>query len=183
VGVGAKKLALVLGGAACVWDDVRAAKALAEEAGVSFSIVVAVNDIGIEEPDITHWVTLHPEKFGAWQAARAARGYPETYIAVAVDYAPRRAPGRVDRRSKDWGGSSGLYADKVALEDGASKVVLAGVPMTPTPHFFNNTPWKNFVSYQHAWRHWKNSYARQTRSMSGWTRELLGPPTVEWLGS
>lgn len=174
--------ALVLGGAARVYDDAREAQALMDQAGLEFGAVVACNEIGIRWPAITHWVTLHPEKFGIWQNARAAAGLPADYVTVVPwDTSAQPAP-RINHKLSDWAGSSGLYAVKVALELAhATHVIVAGVPMTHTPHFNDEKAWGYAEAYRQGWTIWRRNYERRTRSMSGWTMQQVGAPTVEWL--
>jgi hypothetical protein len=83
----------------------------------------------------------------------------------------------VDNKS----GTSGLFAAKVALCDlGFDRVVLCGVPMTATPHLNNRTDWvdrpKTPTDYQRVWAGLPAEYLGRMRSLSGWTRELLGAP-------
>jgi len=79
-------------------------------------------------------------------------------------------------------GSSGLYAVKLALEAGADKVVLAGVPMSAeAAHFFSPEPWQEVGGFIDAWSIVHPRLQHTVRSMSGWTRERLGAPTPDWL--
>ena len=168
--------ALVLGGAATVWDDAAAALDMFDP-----GMVLAVNDIAARwTGQVDYLVTLHPEKLPMWQAQRLRRGMngPATVAHeppadVVMDY---RFPGM------NASGSSGLFAVKVALEAGADRVVLAGVPMTPTPHFFDAGHWGERESFAGAWEIALPHIAGRVRSLSGWTRELLGAPTPDWLG-
>jgi hypothetical protein len=171
--------ALVLGCASCVWDDAKAAQALCPE----FDLVIAVKRIGTEWPGrITHWVTLHPETFAAWQAARKAKGLNEDYRAGTWSGGKDRGA-RFDFRLGDWQGSSGLFAVRAAIEDGrADRVVLAGVPMTASPHYFRGKDWRYAATYQRGWKQHLKEFELKTRSMSGWTRTLLGAPDLAWLG-
>lgn len=169
--------ALVLGGASCVWDDAKAAQALC-----TFDLTLAVNDIGMVWPEpLTHWVTLHPEKFKKWQDGRAENGFNTDYKAVTwVNGGGRNC--RIDAKTTDWGGSSGLLALKVAMEAGANKIILAGVPMTNTPHY--HTPQKNWKYAGTHWPRWERHlklFKDKARSMSGRTKDVLGEPDKEWL--
>ena len=62
-------LALILGGADCVWDDLEAVGRLCD---VPSAVVLAVNDVGYAYPGrVDHWCSLHPENFERWEAKRA----------------------------------------------------------------------------------------------------------------
>lgn len=169
----ARRLALALGGASSVWDDEKAARELAGE----FDLVVACNDIGTQYPGITHWVTLHPDKMAGWLVQRLKNGHPLTGFEIVTH---RQHPKKY-RMTGDWGGSSGLLAVKVALEAGATHVICAGIPMTATPHFFSKPNWRFAENHRNGWNRRKDGLTR-VRSMSGWTRQLLGAPSADWLG-
>lgn len=144
-------------------------------------LTLAVNDVAAcWAGQIDYLVTLHPEKLPRWQAERLRQGWNEPATVaheppadVLMDY---RFPGM------NASGSSGLFAVKVALEAGADRVVLAGVPMTATPHFFDAGHWGERESFAAAWEIALPSIRDRVRSMSGWTRALLGAPSPDWLG-
>lgn len=171
--------ALVLGGALSVWADASNALGLFEPA-----MTVAVNDIGAAwSGPIDIWASLHPEKFPVWCAQRERRGFAPAGELVgheiaggahrAVDY---RWPGM------NTSGSSGLFAVKLAIEAGADRVVLAGVPMAPEgAHFFTTAPWTERDSFIAGWQAAMPFITGKVRSMSGTTKDWLGVPTPEWL--
>jgi hypothetical protein len=89
------------------------------------------------------------------------------------------------------GGSSGFFATKVALDDGATHVVLAGIPIEASAgHIFRPGPWdagqptNPADSYQLTWQLLaEQGHLRRVRSLSGFTATLLGKPTKEWLAT
>lgn len=176
------KTAIVLGGARCVWEDLSEAQKLFSPDGV-----VCVNDIGVDYPErVDFWCTLHPEKFEHWQSLRARKARNMDFIAYAHE--PRDGV-RIDKIT-DYrypgmtsSGSSGLLAVKVAQEEGFERIVLCGVPMSFQGHYFEgaSVSWDDKDSFAPAW---EIALPRlgNVRSMSGWTRELLGAPTSQWLG-
>jgi hypothetical protein len=176
-------VALVLGGGAGVWADVEAALDLSEVDGV-----VACNDVAASWPGrLDAMVSLHAEKLHFWMARRARSGHPPPdrvftkeasgNAKVAVEQIHYRFPGQ------DRTGSSGLFALKVALIDlGFDKAVVCGVPMTEEGrHFFDATAWRGALSHRAGWTQALPQIAERARSMSGWTRELLGAPDAAWL--
>ena len=165
--------ALVLGGAACVWADVDAALGLGE-----FDMVVACNDIGALWPGrLDHWASLHPERLPKWESERRARGYPGGW----VTWAHRAHKGIARDTGGDWAGSSGLLAVRVALEVGASRVVLAGVPLDrDAGHVVRQAAWPSADAFRKGWKRHEADLIG-VRSMSGWTREFLGAPDEVWL--
>lgn len=173
-------IALCLGGAASIRDDWTAALDLG-----AFDFVVACNDAMTVWPgrlDVV--VTLHPEKLQGWRDQRRANGYPDAarYLVHGdsppewTELAEFRFPGQNDS------GSSGLFAAKVALIDlGADRAVLAGIPLTREPHFFDTRQWEAAVGYRAVWDALRPEYCARIRSMSGWTSHFLGLPTAEWI--
>lgn len=163
-----RKRIVILGGASCVWDDLARYKPPAD------CKVMVINDMGMKyQGRVDYWVTLHPEKLWKWQPGREAplnQDY-ETIAYRKVDNA------RVDAVSGDWGGSSGLYAIKVALEKGFDHVVLCGVPMDNQPNIFrpNEAEWKEFKAFRYGWESRLDDIRGKAFSMSGWTREKLNP--------
>ncbi len=172
------RLALVLGGANVVWEDAAAALDMAEP-----DYVFACNDIGTRwAGPLEGWATLHPEKMPGWRAERARRGFLPARehighemaqgIDRAIDY---RFPGMTGS------GSSGLFAVKAAMEK-ADRVILAGVPIDPTgAHFFDAKEWADWQSFIPGWQNAMPHIKDKVRSMSGWTRKLLGAPSPQWL--
>ena len=162
--------ALVLGSGACLWDDLRAL-------GSWGDIVLAVNEAAVAYPHrLDCFVTLHPEKLPKWTEERITRGGNadfETWTGMHKQDLAQHAIG-------GWtNGSSGMLAVGVALEKGATRVVLCGVPMNPEPHFWDPKPWPACATHRKPWTDRLAKMQGRVFSMSGWTRELLGGPP--WL--
>lgn len=187
--------ALVIGGAECVWDDVDALEAMV---GRWSGLVLAVNDVACKRDErtgrcwprrIDHFCTLHAEKVAGWKRQRrelvASLGRSPDWDFYETWSCGKRAP--VDRHFTGMtGGSSGLYAVSVALHLGCERVVLAGVPVDARRNAFRNeTEWKAYRRYTDGWvgrdRVPLPQLAERVRSMSGWTRSLLGAPTPGWI--
>lgn len=174
----APRIGLIYGGARCCWDDEAAVLPLLVGCEV---VRIGINDVGAVVPELDHWVTVHPEKLGPWGDARRANGYPSDYVRWSFSGLDK---GQVDRVLEGWiHGSSGLYAVHVALHglevDGA---VLLGVPMDATPNAFRNERgWAHFERYRTEWEAVAAEIRPAVRSASGWTRDLLGSPTRDWL--
>lgn len=148
--------------------------------------VVAVNHmIARWAGELDYAITLHPEMLEAWQVQRHRRGFPEPSISIAHEAKPGPRIDRVvDYRwpGMNASGSSGLFAVKVALEEGFDRIILAGVPMTADGgHITYGGPWALVNSYTGAWKEALPRLVGKVRSMSGWTKDLLGLPSDEWL--
>lgn len=165
---------IILGGGRSVWDDYVRLK----DKGFTGQIM-AVNDIGMyfDQP-IEHWVSLHPDHLRAWAQLRMKHSLPmprllhtnrHTHdINVCWDLQP-------------YAPFSGLYAAQVGLSLGYNMMVMCGVPQDGKGRFFD-PPWMDNTEHADsnqlkAFRHIieQNQELRGAlRSMSGWTRELLG---------
>ena len=178
--------ALVVGRARGVWEEVAALQEMA-----LFDAVLVVGKVGVIYPgEITHWVSFHAHGLPRWAAERDARGFPEAasywtspFKGTTVAEVSGKPVGRVGC----VGGSSGLIAVTVALEKvEADRVALAGIPMdNERGHVDDDLAWNEAQHYRQAWVDALPRLSGRVRSMSGWTKELLGgePPTPEWLAS
>jgi hypothetical protein len=182
---GNTRVALVLGGAACVWDDLEAALDLGE-----FDGVVLVNDIGIHwRGTADAWVTHHPEHMPRWKQQRHDAEFPSVPVWTFEGYSERKdvtlvaehvAPLRFKGQMST--GSSGLFGVQVAIDGlGFDKALCCGIPMNASPHFLTNRPWTASASYIKGWREAMPHLKGRVRSMSGWTAAELGKPDADWL--
>ena len=173
--------AIVLGGSEDVWNEVLAWEKIYGKQWDG--VVVATNDVGSHWPrELDFWCTLHPERMAPWRAVRKAHGFSEGYITAG------RRRNALDIMVHPWaGGSSGMLAVQVAQYAGCTRVVLCGVPMTPTPHFVESAMHRQkqrWMACAGHWKAWTQQHKRMdgwVRSMSGRTASLLGLPTIEWL--
>lgn len=181
------KSALVVGCAATVWNEVKAARELCE-----FDAVYCVKMAGIHWPaKFKTWVTLHPEFMDGYEAERHKAGLPNGHEIVApltTEVGMHGKKGNIHRRvSYRWPGmnssaSSGIYAAKVALDDGYDRVVLAGIPMTKEAgHFMRGKAWLQRDCFTPGLNKAVPFMRGKVKSMSGHTMELLGSPTASWL--
>lgn len=171
---------LVLGAAACLWEDIDKALSIG-----GYDAVIAAKLAGIAWPGELHsWVTLHPEWMAGYRKRRADKGYPEPRETVG------NGPGKgVDRvadarwpEQRNRSGSSGMFAAKVALDEGFERIVLCGIPMTQqVGRIDGRDGWPAAKTYRAAVLRSKHRLIGKVRSVSGWTEELLGSPDPEWL--
>ena len=173
---------LVLGGAATVYYELGRA---IEQFGKP-DMVVAVKDIWIEYPKVDVVCTFHIDRIPNELARRRKLGYPDpkevwTYQGVRP---PKPALPFPVKFHKSRGGSSGLLGAFVGTIV-ADRAVLCGIPMDPEmPHYHNRKhgkPWKEGRLYKPHWQDAKHQLIGKVKSMSGWTKELLGTPTLQWV--
>lgn len=176
------RTALILGGSRFVEEDATLALRLFQP-----DCFIAVNDmIGRWSGELHHAVTLHPERLAFWLRERAKNCHPGHYSVWSNRSVTRSVGGKTYKPDKiimDLGGSSGLLAVAVGIHLGLDRMVLAGVPMDPDAGHVvrGRAPWMGTRSYRKAWVKHHDHIADRVRSMSGWTRDLLGAPTPEWL--
>lgn len=143
------------------------------------TIIVGNDQIERYPGFIDHAVTLHPDKFSMWMSRRRANGFPMPSRAWA-----HRPYSGISDWSRDWHGSTGLFAIKLARELGYVHIVLCGVPMEATAgHFVRQKDWPEAEAFKRAWLPRLTSLKPYVRSWGGWTREMFGEPTREWLSA
>ena len=172
-------LALILGSAACVWDDLAVAKELI---GDRAHVVIIANYTGIKYAgDIDAWVTLHPDLMNNWQDQREALGFNTDYRSFTHE---NRRNVRAEIVRERYQGSSGLYAAHVGFRAfGASGVILCGVPMdADAGHIIRAGQWGPVAKYRPAFEQAKAD-GLNIRSMSGWSGALFGAPDADWIAS
>lgn len=177
------KLAIVLGGGPGVWLEAAEALEIIPEGGGH--LYIATNRAGVVAPRVDHWVSFHVDHFPKWIEEREARNQEVTAQLWTAER--RKTPVGMDdatiKRAENWAGSSGLLAVTVALEHlGCDRVICAGVPLDQEQgHFDDPKPWRDAVNYRIGWTRSLAKMAGRVRSMSGWTMQLLGAPSEDWL--
>ena len=153
-----------------------------------FDGAVACNEAGTWWPDkLDGWVSLHSPKIVGWARQRSANGFPPAKrMAGHVNETSRKNPALefVDHlfQGQLHIGSSGLFAVKFALIDlGFDRAVCCGMPMDEQAHFFGPIPWTGAKSHRRGWEEAFPAIRDRVRSLSGWTAELLGRPTAQWI--
>lgn len=151
---------VIVGGAACVWRDYKRVDGEHD--------LMTVNDITMHFPaEIHHAYSNSREDIERWVDCRR-----DTLI---------QAYGQVGQvhSLKDWPwtgrGSSGLGATLTGLALGYDRIILCGIPMDGSPHYFD-PPWMTSNVGLEDMKHWKKHDLSKVRSFSGRTREHLGSP-------
>ena len=160
--------ALVCGSAATLLEDYYRAKELRPDADT-----IIVNDVSeILKGDLLY--TLHPEKLDKWVQ------WQKTAFGHTIPTYSYKAPADFIFPLSGSSGSSGWSGAKLGLLMGYPEVILCGVPLLPIP-YSKRGPAQDFMSQRGL-----DTYRRgvlddlhlhaQIKSMSGWTREVLGEP-------
>ncbi len=129
---------------------------------------------------VDHWATLEP-RFFADESKRLGDALSKHTGADLAEtgfnfYWSKKPPG--------WDGTGGLFAAKIALAMGYDRIVLCGIPMDGSGHWYSKGddtrgldifigPWIEFAK--------RLDVINRVRSMSGRTRQLLGAPNRDFL--
>ena len=170
---------LVIGSAACVWEDLRHYD---QQHGDQDRL--AVNDMMAYYPGrLQYGATLHGEKLPGWTFGQyflcAKGGWPPMQVHSHVHRDGIRYVWPLQRE----GGTSGIFAVMVGLLMGYERIVLAGVPCDASPRFFD-PPWKLHAQFgmetvQQEWQRARDEvpmFRERVCSLSGQTKEWLGAP-------
>lgn len=181
-------LALVIGSAQCVWDDLGRVYELLN--GQRPEWVLSVNDFACQWDGFKNWdnsldafVTFHAEKLEMWREKRLGAGLPEPGLWVT---APRRPlPDFPVLTVPNWGGSSAFLAVSCAVNHlRARKIIAAGCPLDYNmSHFDRDKPFSAAGSYRRGWQTHHADLRHRLRSMSGWTRDQYGEPDKGWVSA
>lgn len=173
-----KKVIFALGGANCLHDDLTRAKAIVEP-----DTIIATNHAGKDYGGIVdHWCSMHPEKMNGWVNERTKKGLPPAKMLWRPRH--KQPHGLEMQAAPSWGGSSGLLAVTVGLlYCEATHIIVCGMPYEPENAHYDDvrTPWSEASRYRASWNRYFNQMRDRVRSMSGWTRQLLGEPDERWL--
>jgi hypothetical protein len=173
-----RDIAIVVGGGGDPISEFDAAKAMCEDASRSVATFVCNDMIALFPYPIDFAGTLHPDKMHVWIRLRTEHSYP---MPLGSIWSHRSYKG-FTHHTRDWQGSSGLLMTKIARECGYTHIILAGVPMTvDAEHFVRHQRWNAAPGFVRGWRRQEGILRPYVRSISGWTQETFGAPSIEWL--
>lgn len=154
---------------------------------------MCVNDVILHYPgDIHHLASCDGPMLTKWWAARRPPYKQRFHVNPRMHTVDNEQSG-VARNVELWsfsgGGTSGLFACYVGLYLGYDEIILCGIPIDNTGHYWE-CPWektnfqreianKNGVIRGDGRRFWTNAkekFAGRVKSMSGFTKDLLGAP-------
>lgn len=139
-------------------------------------------------PKVKHWVSVDSEELKDW--AENLPGDPIRHTMgdwpwFDVDWGVKNC--EITPDDIIWHGSSSLFAAHIGLSMGYDRIVLAGCPLDDKGHWYfdgldeNRGPDWNNQSFI-AWQEFKEyPGSEKVRSLSGFTAEVMGRPTKEWL--
>jgi hypothetical protein len=134
--------------------------------------------IGLDAVDkyvwpILYMATYHPVEIPEIRIRREKAGGNLDYKVISMEardgvdiLEPFRPPS----------GSSSLLGALAAIRMGYRRIILCGCPLDG-----KNATGGSYETFREGWKAFAGELAGRVRSMSGWTAELLGMPTEEWL--
>jgi hypothetical protein len=176
------KYLIITGAAPSVLDDVEAVpKSIpVGNGGAFFSpaydyMLIGLTAAGMHAIPCKYMATYHPTLIPEVKVRREAAGGNTDYIIISHEARPGVSiiePLLPGERS----GSSALLGAQAALKLGYSRIILCGCPLEG-----KNASGGAYDSFRIGWINKQKFLNDRVRSMSGWTKELLGAPTDEWL--
>lgn len=134
---------------------------------------MAVSQVGMFLPGITHWYSTHAEMFQHWFPVRRLECGKGAYLTHS-----KHAPADVIwPLGAKYARTSGLAAAIVGCELGYDEVVLAGLPADDGGHFYPSDRFEEYGQdrYRFLWEALRDNYFNgRVTSLSGNTREWLG---------
>lgn len=176
---------LVLGTARCVFDDLKEWKKIEPEAYDTMAICEAAQAFN----GFDHLATTEPGVAKKYRDIIDKADPPFRAVIHSSGCGP--AVDFVWSFSAN-GGTSSLFATQVALSLGYDLVVLAGCPLDSSGHFYdppgaptNPACLYDKPGFRHLRTDWKAAadelFGGDVRSFSGFTKDVCGFPTKEWL--
>lgn len=167
------RILIIAGSAAGALEEVNAFLALRVEegapkdAGIDFMIIGM--DAAFLPAPVKYLATYHPVDIEEAQKRREAAGRNTDYAIIAHQQYKDKVSLIIP--CKPPSGSSALLGVLAGIKYGYQKIIVCGCPLQD----------KKYIQYQKGWTAKENEIKNAARSMSGWTMELLGAPTGEWL--
>lgn len=188
---------IIIGSAPCLADDITALIDLlmsyrmirmgAEMSGTFDYMAIGLDAADIISVPIRHVATYHNYELPAFRERRIKSGLNIDYLAHSHE-AFRSTSTPIDGRTwpdlkpdgspwvdRIWpyqkpSGSSALLGIQAGLGMGYEKIIVTGCPLSG-----------RYEEFHKGWIVQLDTIKDTVRSMSGWTRDLLGAPTKEWM--
>ena len=123
---------------------------------------------------IEYVATYHPTEIPKIKELRESGGGNTDYKVISHE---QRPDVDIFEPFRPPSGSSALLGTLAAIRLGYNRIILCGCPLTG----INEIDKSNYETFRAGWTALKKEVHNKVRSMSGWTRELLGEPSEEWL--
>lgn len=175
------RILIVVGAAPCSQDDISVCLLTVPRplSTVSF-MLIGIDAVDKYQGRGDYFATYHPVDILPAIDRRAELGANTDYIVISHKSYFDQSAGRdvVDKivPFRPPSGSSALLGVLAGISLGYKKIILCGCPLEG-----KNKKKSSYEVYRRGWTAKLQEIKDVVRSMSGWTRELLGAPTGEWL--
>lgn len=177
------KILIITGAAPCVMDDISAFLSLrggSQTPWQSYDFMA----IGYDAIDryawrIKYFATYHPSEIEMSMERRQNAGGNTDCLVISHQQHPAKAGhDLVDMivPCEPPSGSSALLGVLAGIKLGYEKIIVCGCPLTG-----KNDKGYDYANFQAGWTAKYDEIKAFARSMSGWTKELLGAPDEEWI--
>ena len=171
------KILLITGSAPCVADDIFSALFIATKSNNSYRdidfMAIGLSSVDKHIRHIKYMATYHPAEIPEIKKRREAVGGNIDYLVISHEKKP--GVDILEPFIPPTGSSSHLGA-LAAIRLGYKKIILCGCPLEG-----NTSNGNDAKVFRDGWTAKIDIVKDEVRSMSGWTKELLGYPTLEWL--
>lgn len=155
---------VLLGSGRCVWDDYSQVKENHD--------VLAVNDVGMHCPILTHWYSNDAKMLGCWVKARR----PEYQGSFKLHTNRNGCPDAIIHEDLGNMGNSGSAALRLVFKLGYDGVIVCGVPLDNSGHYFD--PLDKFSNYDNSseldeWCRAVLPFKGRVFSLSGNTKKII----------
>jgi len=173
-----RKRLLIVGPAPCLHEDLASLEELDSgfrmNDGGDYDVMAIGLDMAEYVGRIKHVVTYHPYELPDFRKRREAVGGNQDY----ETHSHEQFDGLVNRL---WpyikpSGSSAMLGIEAGMGMGYKRIVVAGCPLIDRKYTVT-------CDFRPGWTTRFDKIKDAVRSMSGWTRDLLGAPTEEWMNA
>lgn len=182
-----KKILIIIGSAPCVVNDVYQAARLISSAvddSILHYMAIGLNTMDIPTWSIQYFATYHPVDIEIAKIRREAAGGNIDYKVISHIREEEDGDGRMIKYDVDMiiplenpSGSSSLLGVLAGIQLGYEKIIVCGCPLIGN----SSDTGYDYAKFQKGWTHKFREIKHKTRSMSGWTKELLGAPSESWI--
>ena len=171
------KILLITGSAPCVIDDIAIALLIAVKSNFSYRdidyMAIGLSSVDRHIRHIKYMATYHPAEIPEIKKRREAAGGNTDYLVISHE----RKPGvDIFEPFIPPTGSSSHLGALAAIRMGYNKIILCGCPLEG-----NTSNGNDAKVFRDGWTAKIDIVKDKVRSMSGWTKELLGYPAREWI--
>lgn len=169
---------IVTGAAPCVREDIAAFLSLRGGSQTPWQsydfMAIGLDAVDKYDWNVKYFATYHPSEILEAKERRAAKGGNTDYKVIAhVQH-----EGLVDMivPFDPPSGSSSLLGVLAGIQMGYEKIIVCGCPLAG-----KNDKGYDYANFRDGWKAKYDEIKAFARSMSGWTRELLGSPDEAWI--